>query len=197
MSNYQRAAFSFRNGTIEFGCALGRFSRGCTVISVVMLTAFVVPSVAAQGIRDVPGFWGLRQGNEISVLMASSRRTEIVVAGQAEVTRETSESLQIQYRVVAIERSGDVLVKAIVRKIERQPTSLILTRLTGASVETLFGVTTIIGALGFALAGARLLQLLLRRKRPKQLPSLVTLKPFTCVCAKELCRQVVSVAISC
>lgn len=87
----------------------------------------------AQGIRDVPGFWGLRQGNEISVLMASSRRTEIVVAGQAEVTRETSESLQIQYRVVAIERSGDVLVKAIVRKIERQPTSLILTRLTGAT----------------------------------------------------------------
>lgn len=133
MSSYQRAAFRFRNGTVGFFSALGRFSRGCTVISVVMLTAFVVPSVAAQGIRDVPGFWGLRQGNEISVLMASSRRTEIVVAGQAEVTRETSESLQIQYRVVAIERSGDVLVKAIVRKIERQPTSLILTRLTGAT----------------------------------------------------------------
>jgi hypothetical protein len=37
-----------------------------------------------------------------------------------------------------------------------------LTRLTGASVETIFGVTTIIGALGFALAGAWLLQLLLK-----------------------------------
>lgn len=36
-----------------------------------------------------------------------------------------------------------------------------LGRLTGASIETIFGVTTVVGALGFALAGARLLQLLL------------------------------------
>ena len=103
------------------------------MISTIILAAFVAPSVAAQPIRDMPGFWGLRPGNVVTVLVASSRRTDIAVDGQPEVTRESSESLQIQYRVVAIERSGDVIVKAIVRKMDRQPPSTILTRLTGAA----------------------------------------------------------------
>ena len=36
-----------------------------------------------------------------------------------------------------------------------------LARLTGGSIETIFGVTTVVGAIGFVLAGARLLQILL------------------------------------
>jgi len=133
MSKNQQFSVRFRSRLTGIASSLGRFRQGCSVLSIVVLTVLVVPSVAAQAIRDVPGFWGLRPGNEITVLVASSRRTEIAVDGQPEVTRETSESLQIQYRVVAIERSGDVLVKAIVRKMDRQPPSSILTRLTGAT----------------------------------------------------------------
>lgn len=99
----------------------------------VVLLSLVVPAVAAQPIRDVPGFRGLRPGNHITVLVASSRQTDISIDGQPEVTQETSESLQIQYRVIAVERSGDVVVKTIVSKIDRQPPSSILTRLAGAT----------------------------------------------------------------
>ena len=133
MSKNQEPSIRLRSRLIGIPCSLERFRQGCAVISIVILTALVEPSVSAQAIRDVPGFWGLRPGNEITVLVASSRRTDIAVDGQPEVTRETSESLQIQYRVVAIERSGDVLVKAIVRKMDRQPPSSILTRLNGAT----------------------------------------------------------------
>lgn len=98
-----------------------------------VLISLVVPPVAAQPIRDVPGFRGLRPGNHITVLVASSRRTDISIDGQPEVTQETSESVQIQYRVIAVERSGDVVIKAIVRKMDRQPPSSILTRLAGAT----------------------------------------------------------------
>ena len=133
MLTNREPSYRFRSHLIGIRCSLGRCIQGCVVISVVMLTALAVPSVSAQPIRDVPGFWGLRPGNEITVVVVSSRRTDIAVDGQPEVTRESTESLQIQYRVVAIERSGDVIVKAIVRKMDRQPPSSILARLTGAA----------------------------------------------------------------
>ena len=131
MAKTQEPSFRFRNCLIGIRCLLGRFRHGSSVLSVVMLTGLLVSPVAAQTIGDVPGFWGLRQGNEITVLVASSRRTDIAVDGQPEVTRETSESLQIRYRVVAIERSGDVVVNAIVKKLDRQPASSSLARLNG------------------------------------------------------------------
>lgn len=133
MSRNQEPSIRFRNSLIGIRSFFGRFRYEYIVISSAILSACLVSSAAAQTIREVPGFLGLRPGNEITVLVASSRRTDIAVDGQPEVTRETSESLQIQYRVVAIERSGDVLVKAIVRKMDRQPSSSALTRLTGES----------------------------------------------------------------
>ena len=133
MPKNQENSVRFRRGLSGIQYSSGRFRQGCAVLSALMLTAVLSPSVGAQTLGDVPGFWGLRPGNEITVLLASSRRTDVVVDGQPEVARETSESLQIQYRIVAIERSGDVLVKAIVRKMDRQPMSSIVTRLTGAT----------------------------------------------------------------
>jgi hypothetical protein len=105
----------------------------CGFVSALILSTFLLRSAAAQTIRDVPGFWGLRQGNEFTVLMASSRQTDISVDGEPDVARETSESLLIQYRIVAIERSGDVSIKAIVRKADRRPPSAIMPRLAGAT----------------------------------------------------------------
>lgn len=131
MSKNQEFSVRFRSRLTGIARSLGRFRQGCSVLSVVLLMGLLVSPVAAQTIRDVPGFWGLRQGNEITVQVASSRRTDIAVDGQPEVTRETSESLQIRYRVVAIERSGDVFVNVIVQKMDRQPPSSMLTRLTG------------------------------------------------------------------
>ncbi len=133
MSKNRGPFFRIRSHLIGIRCSLRRNNHGCALISAVMLTAIAATSVSAQPIRDAPGFWGLRPGNEITVLVVSSRRTDIAVDGQPEITRESTESLQIQYRVVAIERSGDVIVKAIVRKMDRQPPSAILTRLTGAA----------------------------------------------------------------
>lgn len=105
----------------------------CRMVFCIILSAFLVPPVAGQQVRDVPGFWGLRQGNEFTVLMATSRHTDISVDGQADITRETSESLLIQYRVLAIERSGDVSIRTIVRKADRRPSSVALPRLAGAT----------------------------------------------------------------
>ena len=134
MAKYQRPSSRCRNnlpGTRQSSRRL----HGCAWITAILLLAVLVPPVAAQTIRDVPGFWGLRQGNEFTVLMASSRRTDIAVDGQPEVTRETSETLLIQYRVVAIERSGDVSITAFVRKTDRRPPSALLTRLAGVTFE--------------------------------------------------------------
>lgn len=93
----------------------------------------VITSAQAQLKRDAPGFWGLRPGNEFTVIVASSRRTEISVDGNPEVVRESSESQRIQYRVVAIDRSGDITIKAIIQTMERTPSSQLLTRLSGAT----------------------------------------------------------------
>ena len=132
MAKYQQPSIRCRSNLP----GIRHFSRrlnGCAWISAILLLAGLVPPVAGQTIRDVPGFWGLRQGNDFTVLMASSRRTEISVNGQPDVTRETSESLLIQYRVVAIERSGDVSIKAIVARTDRRSPSAVLPRLAGAT----------------------------------------------------------------
>ena len=96
---------------------------------VVFLVALVIPPVAAQPLREPSGFRGLMAGNEITVLVASSRRTDIAVDGQPEVTTETSESMRIQYRVVSLERSGNLVVKMSVHKLDHQPPTPILSRL--------------------------------------------------------------------
>ena len=108
-----------------------------SVVPVVGLTAIVFAlcssPAAGQVQREAPGFWGLRPGNEFTVLVASSRRTEISVDGKPDVIRESSESQRIQYRVVAIDRSGDVTLTAVVQKMERNPPSPVLARLAGAA----------------------------------------------------------------
>ncbi len=105
----------------------------CQFVLLASLNAIIFaacsPSASAQSPRDAPGFWGLRPGNQITTLVASSRRTEISVDGKPDLVQETSESHRIQYRVVAIDRSGDVSVQAIVQKMERNPSSPILVRL--------------------------------------------------------------------
>ncbi|HQX53273.1 MAG TPA: hypothetical protein PLY87_26185 [Planctomycetaceae bacterium] len=94
-----------------------------------MIFAVSASSASAQLPRNAPGFWGLRPGNQITVLVASSRRTEISIDGKPDIVQETSESHRIQYRVAAIDRSGDILVQAVVQKLARNPSSPILVRL--------------------------------------------------------------------
>ena len=87
---------------------LSRLRCSYAVCMTVMLVT-LAPPVAAQPLPEAQGFLGLMPGNEITVLVASLRRTDIAVDGQADVTTETSESIQIRYRVVGPERSGITL----------------------------------------------------------------------------------------
>ena len=69
-----------------------------------MIFAVIASSASAQLPRNAPGFWGLRPGNQITVLVASSRRTEIAIDGKPDIVQETSESHRIQDRFAACPR---------------------------------------------------------------------------------------------
>ncbi|MDA1231140.1 MAG: hypothetical protein O2856_10230 [Planctomycetota bacterium] len=99
-----------------------------------LLITIISATVAAQPPGEVPGFWGLRRNNHISVLVASSRRSEISVDGQPPVIQETSDSMQIRFTVAAFERTGDIIVRAIISQIDREPSAGALSRLNVAPV---------------------------------------------------------------
>ena len=96
-----------------------------------MLTA---TDCIAQPVRAMPRFWGLKQGDKFSVVVADSRRTDIVVDGEPEVTQQSSESMQIQFTAVDFERTGDVIVRAYMQRIERKPEVAVLAGLNAPPI---------------------------------------------------------------
>ena len=129
MSKSTERSGCVRSCSFDIRCSVARMRCFCVVLLAVVLIALAMPPVAAQPLREPPVFRGLRAGNEITVLMASSRRTAIAVDGQPEVTTETSESIRIQYRVVSLERAGNLVVKVFIHKLDHQPQTPILSRL--------------------------------------------------------------------
>jgi hypothetical protein len=91
------------------------------VILSLLFAMFMTSTSVAQPTGAVPRFWGLKQGDKIVFAVAGSRRTDIVLDGQPEVTQETSESLQIQFTAVDFERTGDVVVRVDVQRMDHKP----------------------------------------------------------------------------
>lgn len=68
------------------------------------------------------------------MLAASSRRTDIAVADQPEVTTESSETMQIQYRIVGLDPAGNLVVRALVQNLDHRPRNANLAQLRFAPV---------------------------------------------------------------
>jgi hypothetical protein len=91
------------------------------VILSLFLAHIMTSTCVAQPAAAVPRFWGLRQGDKMVFTVAGSRRTDIVVDGQPEMTQETSESSQVQLTSVDFDRNGDVIFRVEVQQIDRKP----------------------------------------------------------------------------
>lgn len=91
------------------------------VILSLLLLIFMTSTCVAQPSAAVPRFWGLKQGDKIVFTVAGSRRTDIVVDGQPSGTQETSESLLIQFTAFGFERTGDVILRVDVQRMDRKP----------------------------------------------------------------------------
>ena len=85
------------------------------------LANIMTSTCVAQPAAAVPRFWGLRQGDKMVFTVAGSRRTDIVVDGQPEVTQETSESSQVQLTSFDFDRNGDVFFRVEVQQTDREP----------------------------------------------------------------------------
>lgn len=105
-----------------------------TVFMTALLIGLSPLPVTAQPLRESGHFRSLRPGHEITVLAATSRRTDVVVDGQPEITTTSSETVQIQYRVVGQDRSGNLVVRLFVQRLDCQPPNTILARLRIAPI---------------------------------------------------------------
>lgn len=134
MSQSQLPSVSPRVSFCERRSRVGRRGSEWKVLLSLLLVTIISPTVAAQPPSEIPGFWGLRRNNHISVRVASSRRSEISVDGLSPVVQETSDSMQIRFTVAAFERTGDIIVRALVSQIDREPSAGALARLNIAPI---------------------------------------------------------------
>ena len=102
-------------------------------LNLVLLCLMTLP-LAAQPPEVPDSFRQLKPGTEITVLAASSRRTDIAVEGQPEVTTESSETMQIQYRIVGLDPSGNMVIRALVQNLDHRPRNANVSQLRFAPV---------------------------------------------------------------
>ena len=100
-----------------------------TVFMTALLIGLSPLPVIAQPLREPGRFRSLRPGHEITVLAASSRRTDVVVDGQPEISTASSETMQVQYRIVGLDPSGNMVVRALVQNLDRRPGNASLSQL--------------------------------------------------------------------
>jgi hypothetical protein len=129
MSMCERHSFRYWNSPCSNPSSLSGHRRLIGLFLAMMLMESMPLPLAAQPLNEVNKLPGLKPGNELTVLAASSRSTTIIVDGQPAVTTESSETSQIQYRVVGKDPAGNLAIRVFVHSFDRQPRNGNLSRL--------------------------------------------------------------------